>query len=835
MMFRGIRNRVLLVALAPAMMLALVLVTYLTNTRVQDLEQSLVNRGQAIVAQLAPASQHGVLSGNRDELTRLARSAAEAPDVVRIQIYDAERTPLVDIHSGVADGQDAESAATPMPGEPTLRVQEVIFLDQLPAGPGRGGSHLVGAAHADSVTPEVIGHLSVDLSRTSTLSRQTEVILTSLALTLLCLMLAAGLGLIIGRSVIQPVLRLETAVQELRRGNLEARPDVRVEGELGSLARGVAAMAKSLRESHRFLQQQVEQTTADVRETMEELEVKNAELDIARRRALESSRVKSEFLANISHEIRTPMNGVLGFVELLEKTPLDGTQKAYLSTVRSSAEQLLELVDDILDLSKIEAGRLELSLASFDPRTALEDTAVLFSANAHKKGLNLVVDVEPEVPPRLQGDRARIMQILANLLSNAIKFTDHGGVEVHAGYACVGEGEQMLVMRVRDTGIGISPKDQVRLFRPFEQVDGSSTRQQPGTGLGLAISRRLAELMGGRIDLESEPGGGACFTVSIPGPLPAMVEAYDDAVDLPDLSGRWICLISHDSGLHRSIEHAIQPAGGGLVHIETVEECTRELTRTDLSDRPRYTILDAAMPAAILAPIRTALNGLARRVPIHLTILGPCGSHADMTPWTEDLASLVRIDKPPRGSTLIHRLSVEKVDPAAPVAESQPEQIPSQALTPVPASNQSPGAVAAGSPGAEGTDNRHILLADDNPVNRRLASLFLQQMGIAVDEVEDGQQAWDACEHRRYGLILMDVHMPKLDGLEAARRIRSSETGCNARTPIVALTADALQSERDRFMQSGMDDYLSKPITQTALSGLIQTWVGKEVNAHGNP
>lgn len=834
MMFRGIRNRVLLVALAPAAMLALVLVTYLTNTRVQDLEQSLVNRGQAIVAQLAPASQHGVLSSNRDELTRLARSAAEAPDVVRIRIYDTERRPLVDVRSENTNSQDVELVATPVPGDNTLRVQGVIFLDLLPAGPGAGESQSGVMARGDGITPEVIGHLSVDLSRSSTHARQTEVILTSLALTLLCLVLAAGLGLIIGRSVIQPVLRLETAVQELRRGNLEARPDVRVEGELGSLARGVAAMAKSLRESHRFLQQQVEQTTAEVRETMEELEVKNAELDIARRRALESSRVKSEFLANISHEIRTPMNGVLGFVELLEKTTLDDAQKAYLSTVRSSAEQLLELVDDILDLSKIEAGRLELSLAIFDPRAALEDVAVLFSANAHKKGLNLVVDVEPEVPPRLQGDRARIMQILANLISNAIKFTDHGGVELHAGYACVGEGEQMLVMRVRDTGIGISPKDQVRLFRPFEQVDGSSTRQQPGTGLGLAISRRLAELMGGRIDLESEPGGGACFTVSIPGPPAAMGEANDRSAEIPDLSGRWICLISHDSGLHRAVEHAIQPAGGGVIHIETVEECTRALELVDPLDQPRYVILDAALPAAILAPIRSALNRLAPRVPIHLTILGPCGGHGDKAPWTGELASLVRIDKPPRGSTLIHRLSAQNVNPT-PLPAPPSGQTPSEALIPASANRQPPGFVATGLPVAEGADARPILLADDNPVNRRLACLFLQQMGIAVDEVEDGQQAWDACEHRRYGLILMDVHMPRLDGIEATRRIRSSATGCNAKTPIVALTADALQSERDRFMQSGMDDYLSKPITQTALSGMIQTWVGKEVNAYGNP
>jgi two-component system sensor histidine kinase BarA len=814
MIFSGIRNRILLVALAPAAMLALVLVTYLTNTRVQDLEQSLIDRGRAIATQLAPASQHGVLTGNRGELHRLARSAANAPDVVRIRIYDAERVLLVDLGADDARPPVGTADVISDAGGDTLSVASPILLTPARSEESPDDQTSEQTQQPRVIPPETVGHLTVDLSRASTQARQTEVILTSLGLTVLCLALAAGLGLVIGRSVIRPVLSLETAVQELRRGNLEARPEVRWNGELGSLARGVTAMAKSLRESHRFLQQQVEQATSEVRETMEELEVKNAELDIARRRALDSSRVKSEFLANMSHEIRTPMNGVLGFVELLEQTSLDDTQRVYLRTVRGSAEHLLELVNDILDLSKIEAGRLRLNLEPFDTREILENVAILFSANAHKKGLNLLVDVEPEVPRQLRGDRARIAQILVNLISNAVKFTEHGSVELHAAVDRSPAGDQRLVMSVSDTGIGISPKDQVRLFMPFQQVDGSSTRQQSGTGLGLAISRRLAELMGGSIELQSRSGAGASFTVSVPAPA---VAETSDVSTWPDLGGVRVCLATQDDALARSVEHCLAPAAGHLIKIGAADALVSELDRAPEDTRPRQVILDALMSPESLSPMRAALNEAARVTALDLTILGQCGGQSAPVPWAEEFRSIVRLDKPPRSLELIHRLSGSGALPAAGVPITSGQVSVDRDVEPVTDETM------------VGESADAVLLADDNPINRRLASVFLKQMRLQVSEVADGREAIEACEQTRYGLILMDVHMPNIDGIEATRRIRESESGLNAQTPIVALTADALQDERDRFLRSGMDDHISKPITQSALKGLVDTWLGQEV------
>ncbi len=799
----GVRQSLLMLGLVPSLLIAIVLVAYLTHTRIQDLELALQERGLTLARHLAAASEYGVDSGDRSYLARQAQLALEEPDVYRVTILDDRGGILVD--------RVDQITITPPPSAQLFAFKERIYGG---AGTAKNteGARLEAAKMPWSSTDlRPVGEVQVMLSGIATNARQREVIATSLALSVMCLNLGLLFGALLGHRISEPVLRMEKAVAELGRGNMKARVREASGGELGSLERGINAMARELRATRDRLQQQVYQATSDARETMEELEIKNAELDIARKRALQASRVKSEFLANVSHEIRTPMNGILGFIELLEGTPLQRTQLNYLHTVRSSARTLLTLVNDILDLSKIEAGKVQLRQEPFLVRSVLEDCVILYAPLAHAKRLQLNLDLHPDLPACLIGDAQRITQVVANLVSNAVKFTEQGRIRVSAEIESATGDRIGLGLVVQDTGIGISEADRDRLFDVFSQIDSSAARKHAGTGLGLAISKRLTELMNGSIGLSSVPGQGTTFRVQIPLHYDAKSDA--GAPRSAALQGQRVVLVSADADLTEATNHQLAPSGVEFVAVSDGGGLANAVAGQLGRCEPKVLLDLSCWQSFELREIVGVASDLGTRAPLHLVTLG-----RDLTGASEDapLASLAQLEKPCRTNDLLSALApLVGAELARSAAGSSMQSVDASAQ-PAPAAGHSPPL------------RPRVLVADDNPVNRRLACLFLEQLGIEADEVVDGKAAIEAYSRGRYDLILMDVHMPEMDGLEATRQIRQlGPATASRRVPIVALTADAMRDDRGLYQSCGMDDYLAKPFGMEDLAGVVRRWLAR--------
>ncbi len=813
----GIRTSVFFLVLAPAALIAVVLVAYLTHTRVRDLDQSLAERGQSITNQVARAAGYALASDNPAALLPLVRSALQEADVARVLLLDNRNKILI------RETREVNTALAPSVADwiPVGNSAPLIFSAAIGDDP-----HLGPSGRSD-----LLGQARLELSRRSTEQRQRQVIWTSILLTLGCLLMTIIIGQRIGRNISGPILRLEAAVRDLRDGRLTVRVEEQATGELGSLERGINAMASSLQSSHEHLQEQVDAATAELRETLEELEVKNVELDIARKRAVQASQVKSEFLANMSHEIRTPMNGVMGFIELLTKTDLDRIQRGYLETLRASAGNLMVILNDILDFSKIEAGKLRLRKRNFDLREVLENAVLLFAANAHGKGLSLILDVEPDVPSTLVGDAPRLNQILSNFVSNAIKFTDRGEVVVRMSKEQESAHGITLHLTIRDTGIGIPPEDQLRLFDAFEQLDTSITRRHGGTGLGLAICRRLISMMQGQVRVESQPGIGSTFHVSLTlDKLPPQPQA-----DLQRRQGQ-VLLIAEDSPSTRATAHILEY---GDLHYQSLSDLSAATTwlhgpSGNLADLEGL-IVDRS---ALSAPVhhfseRVRQTGIGRSaVLILLNVDDEHPAVAVFKPLFDTIyfanspvtsrELLPLLSSPPAAATvslegrldanITHLTTLAPHRKHDPAIQSWPK--PHTGLSYLPSSHER----------SRTTPATRVLLADDNLVNRQLAQIFLIQAGIEVEEVDNGKEAVDACRHGQYDLILMDIHMPELDGLEATRCIRALPANPNNRIPIIALTADAMHRERNQYIDVGMDDHLCKPITEAMLRQVLEKW-----------
>ncbi|WP_296265148.1 response regulator [Pseudomonas sp. UBA6562] len=787
----GIRSRVLILALLPASLMALVLGIYFNWQQQAELRTQLLQRGKLVSEQLAPLAAPALARHTqaRAQLERIAAEALEQVDVRAVAFLAPDRTRLAHAGPSMLNPPPSGGSGTQLldrSGKDATRYLMPVF--------GHHRDLVTDAVPAEA--ERLLGWVEVELSHDGTLLRGYRNLFTSMLLIFACLSLTVLLAMRMSRAINQPLERIKDAVNRLKDGNLEERLPAMGSHELDELAAGINRMAQTLHSAHEELQNNVDQATEDVRQNLETIEIQNIELDMARKEALEASRIKSEFLANMSHEIRTPLNGILGFTHLLQKGELSPRQQDYLGTIEKSAGNLLGIINEILDFSKIEAGKLVLDSIPFNLRDLIQDTLTILAPAAHAKQLELVSLVYRDTPLSLVGDPLRLKQILTNLVSNAIKFTREGTIAVRAMLEDEQEDSVQLRISVRDTGIGLTPADVRTLFQAFSQADNSLSREPGGTGLGLVISKRLIEQMGGEIGVDSTPGEGSQFWITL-----TLPKAHDDIDQAPlqALLERRVAIVESHELACQALEHQLQDCGLSVTQFGSFEHLIQAVEAAALAGKPfEFAVLGINL--ANLAPERLGLiNDQLERHGCQCLVFCPTTEQGlYQSHLSEGHGQLL---SKPACTRKLRRVLLDLVQP-------RHQQRPaSQPLT--------------------GQRLPRILCVDDNPANLLLVQTLLEDMGAVVVAVDNGQAALRAIDEEPFDLVLMDVQMPGMDGPACTEQIRRREADLGQPPlPVVALTAHAMANEKRALLHSGMDDYLTKPISERQLAQVVLKWTG---------
>jgi CheY-like chemotaxis protein/nitrogen-specific signal transduction histidine kinase len=554
-------------------------------------------------------------------------------------------------------------------------------------------------------------------------------------------------------------------------------------------------MVRSLKASRENLEEQVVARTHELNEA-------KLQAEAAQQRAERAAKIKGEFLATMSHEIRTPMSGVIGMTSLLLSTELTREQEEYATTIKKSGDALLALVNDLLDFSKFEAAGCDLEVIDFDLREVVEDVVDLLAEQAFAKGLEIASIVDPNVNVALRGDPGRLRQVLTNLVGNAVKFTQAGEVVVAVRADARSSQQQVLRLEVADTGHGIPPKTLERLFQSFAQGDSSTTRRFGGTGLGLAISKRLVEAMEGEIGVDSQPGKGSTFWMTLP--LLAQGDPASQATTTPSvLTGRRVLLVDQHRGSLRTGRLHLEHLG---LRVATATSASQALATLRTADREGDRF-DLALIDGRLAP--------SDRVKLAEAV------RAD--PALSSTRLLLLTQRVPHGTAESLKASGFSSYLTKPLRHRQLRECLAGVLRPGGAATSDRTPLSLGSEDASDEPQPRVLVVEDNPINRRVATLILEKLGAHVEVAATGRQALAALSASSFDLVLMDCHMPDMDGFEATKILRRRE-GAARRSTVVAFSASALKEERLRCTEAGMDDFLAKPATPDAFRAVLSRW-----------
>jgi len=774
----SLRARMMILILAPTLMIGLLLSTFFVVHRYNELQRQLVDAGANIIEPLAVSSEYGMTFHSRESVRQLVSLLHRRhSDIVRaITVFDDKNQ--IFVTSNYHLNQDL------------LRLPDIDKMPSLTVIERRGNvmvlrTPIVSESYYPDESPgrnakptgNPLGYVAIELDLQSVRLQQYKEVFVSTLLLLFCLCIAMMFAYRLMRDVTGPIRNMVSTVDRIRRGQLDSRVEGYMLGELDMLKNGINAMAMSLTAYHEEMQQNIDQATSDLRETLEQMEIQNVELDLAKRRAQEAARIKSEFLANMSHELRTPLNGVIGFTRQTLKTPLTSTQRDYLHTIERSANNLLSIINDVLDFSKLEAGKLVLESIPFPLRATLDETLVLLVPSAHDKGLELTINVQSEVPDNVIGDPLRLQQILTNLIGNAVKFTERGNIDIRVEKRGISNSSVEIEVQVHDTGIGIAEKQQSQLFQAFRQADASISRRHGGTGLGLVITQKLVKEMGGTIAFHSRLGQGSTFWFHIS--LALNPNAASDPRALDGLRGKRIAYVEANPAAAQATLDILSSMPLKVSYSLTFEGITEAHYDMLLVGLPVNLSTDNMLSQAFINSLTTRADSVILALPSQMLL------QAELLKTRGIAACLSKPVTRTRLLPVLLDLHARKL-----------YDLPSRARLPL-----------------------SVMAVDDNPANLKLIGALLEEQVENIVLCDSGEKAIAVAREQALDIILMDIQMPEIDGIRASEQIRELPQHTN--TPIIAVTAHAIDGEREHLIKAGMNDYLAKPIDEVKLSHLL--------------
>lgn len=778
----GIKYQLRITTLIPVSLVALFFAFFYNAQFSRDLNQHLSRVGEAYIRQLIPAAQFALLRHDSRTLQGLVNASTVNPDIKTLAFYNANGQLLA--YRGGKHALSAPFNPPPFTGDyvesKTIDTFTINFIAPItiPRFNLYTSSVLKSLPNLVSFqTDDIIGWVSINVDKQPLLIKRYQMIIVTIFLTLFGLLMSLSIHYFFSKRIYVPIARLRRSMKQILSNEFETRIQVRSKGELGIIEQGCIHLQKQYLHTVKDLNQHIEEATADLQQSLELLEEKNIELSLEKKKAEEKSRQKSEFIANMSHEIRTPMNGLIGFTNVLMETRLDTLQMDYVKTIKSSAQDLLTVINDILDYSKMDAGKLQLDSIPVDIRHCIDEVLILAAPHAHKKGLDLIPITRPEVPAIVIGDPFRIKQILGNLVNNAIKFTDQGQVLIRTKIQQETDKHYVLSLSVIDTGRGLSNEEQARLFTAFQQADTTITRRYGGSGLGLVICKKLVEKMQGRITLTSEPGKGSTFTAQMTlEKLPAYEGKKTSEHRFSQLKA--LCFDEHPEHLE-ALLNGVTFLGPHCVPY------------SNLAD------LDAAM--------KTPADNVVALINIPL---GQEEAVSDMLKNNHGNIPSILLSKWPIADYkalhaqgfLFKPLSIQKLLDTIDLVLNHNRPLTPAKLNPDELRQQ--------------LKNLHprVLLAEDNPVNRFLLKSLLQDC-VSIDEVEDGKSAVEQCNKIQFDVILLDLQMPHLNGLDAAGQIHNKSL-LNANTPIAIISASENTINNREMGKAGITTWIQKPIDE---------------------